>query len=128
MLFNLKSKARRGARRVLFTALCAASAAVGAGFASAALYAALQETGQTPAMAGLILAALWFGLSGLFLLVKSVTDQGGESGSHKDQYGPRTGSEQPWQGDMRAANSPSVAEAFAAGLNEGAGFARSQHR
>ncbi|TNJ42735.1 hypothetical protein [Phaeobacter sp. B1627] len=128
MLRSLKTKARRGARRVLFTGLCAASAAVGAGFASAALYAALQETGQTPAMAGLILAALWFGLSGLFLLLKSVTDAGADTAPNDEGYASHSAAEHASRVNGRSSNAPSMAEAFAAGVSEGAGFARSQQR
>lgn len=124
MLKRLTSKARRSARRALFAALCGLSAAVGAGFASAALYAALLEAGQSHAMAGLILSCLWFGVSGLFLLLKSAV------GALHDEANPAPGLTTPHVAhpNGHAATAPSVADAFMAGVNEGAGFARAQRR
>ncbi|KUP93853.1 hypothetical protein [Tritonibacter horizontis] len=124
MLRHLKSKARRGARRVLFSVLCGLCALVGAGFGSAALYSALLASGQTHAMAGLILTCLWFGMSGVFLLLKSAV---GEDLS--DVAGAaRSGAPHVAHPNGHAATAPSVAEAFMAGVNEGAGFARSQKK
>ncbi len=110
----------------MFSVLCAISAVVGAGFGSAALFAALLASGQSTAMAGLILACLWFGLSGLFLLLKSAVGQDLE----EDLRSSRAGSGAPHVAHPsgHVATAPSVAEAFMAGVNEGAGFARSQKK
>jgi len=127
MFRHLKTRARRGARRVLFATLCGISAAVGAGFASAALFAALLQAGQSIAMAGLILACIWFGLSGLFLLLKAaVGDEAHYPADHRSADAP--GASHGAHPNAHAATAPSVAEAFVAGMSEGAGFARSQQR
>ncbi len=124
MLSLIKSKARRGVRRARYAALCAVSAAIGAGFATTALYAALLQSGQSHAMASLILGCIWFGLSGVFLLAK------GAVGEDREDYGtePRVGSPHVAHPNGHAATAPSVAEAFMNGVNEGAGFARMQQR
>ncbi len=124
MLKHLENKARRSARRALFAALCGISAAIGAGFGSASLYAALLEAGQTHAMAGLILSCLWFGLSGLFLLLKSAV---GATTGHSTAA-PELSTPHVAHPNGHAATAPSVADAFVAGMNEGAGFARAQRR
>ena len=125
MLTWLRTSARRSARRALFATCCGLSAMVGAGFASSALYAALREAGQSHAMAGLILACLWFGLSGLFLLLKGAVGQEleQEGAHHPGAAAPHVAHPQG-----HVATAPGVAEAFMAGIQEGAGFARMQHR
>ena len=124
MLKLLRTKARRGARRVLFATLCAISAAVGAGFASAALYSALLNSGQTHAIAGLILSCLWFGFSGVFLLLKAAV--GDEA--HYPPEAAQSGAPHVAHPNGHTATAPTVADAFMAGMSEGAGFARSQKR
>lgn len=122
----LKSQARRSARRARYAVLTALSAAVGAGFLSTALYAALLQAGQPHAIAALILGSLWFGLSGVFLLLKGGVgaDEGAHSGS--DVSGVQAAAPHVAHPHGHVSTAPSVAEAFVSGMNEGAGFARMQ--
>ncbi|MCG7629463.1 hypothetical protein MHM88_16760 [Epibacterium sp. MM17-32] len=124
MLGHIKSKARRGARRVQFSLLSAGCAAVGAGFGSASLYVALLQAGQGHAMAAFVLTCIWFGLSGVFLLLKGMV---GDRMSDREDA-PAATAPPVAHPNGHAATAPGVADAFLAGMSEGAGFARMQQR
>lgn len=113
MLERIQTRVRRRARRAVFTVLAGVCAAIGAGFASFAGYAGLREAGLSPALAGLILACVWFGFGGVCLLVRELTGDSGQE--HEQQCEHR---------DMRRdGQTPPLAEAFSAGLAEGSAFA-----
>ncbi len=119
MLEGIQSKVRRGARRAVFSVLVWVCAAVGAGFASFAGFAGLREAGLSPALAGLILASVWFGFAGVCLIAREVIADVGQVGQKAH------GGADPEM--HRNAQTPPLAEAFSAGLAEGAAFA-SRHK
>jgi len=122
MFDNLQMRVRRGTRRAVFAALAVLCAVVGTGFASFAGYAGLREAGLSPALAGLILACLWFGFSGVCLIIRQlIGDDGGQL--HGET---RNGEFFAQQGEHAAhpnGQTPPLAQAFSAGLAEGSAFA-----
>lgn len=112
MLDSIQDKVRRSARRAVLAVLTGVCAAIGAGFASFAGFAGLREAGLSPAMAGFVLACVWFGLAGVCLIVRGLSVGDGMSAN---RFGAR---------DMpRERQAPPLAEAFSAGLAEGSAFA-----
>lgn len=116
---------RRAARRAGLGAAGALCALIGAGFLSASAFAALIAAGQSVAMAALILGCLWFGLSGVFLLIRNAAVEGGSASHERSSDGSATAGAHA-AGSGGASVSDVMMAAFMAGLSEGSGFARAR--
>ena len=122
MFDSLQMRVRRGTRRAVFAGLAVLCAVIGAGFASFASYAGLREAGLSPALAGLILACLWFGFSGICLIIRQVIGDE-SSGSYGNTRNAEFYAHQGEDAAQRNGQTPPLAQAFSAGLAEGSAFA-----
>ncbi len=123
MLERVQDRVRRGARRAVFAALAGVCAAIGAGFASFAGFAGLREAGLSPALAGLILACVWFGLGGVCLIVRELIGDDGARAQRQRDAAYFAHQEDTADATRRNGPTPPLAEAFSAGLAEGSAFA-----
>lgn len=119
----MQSRVRRGARRAVFAGLAGICAAVGAGFASFAGYAALRDAGLSEALSGLILASVWFGLGGILLMLRALVGDTPEARLREAEAEAERAAHTAAAAARASAPIPPLADAFSAGLAEGSAFA-----